>query len=139
MKRRDAIKGGLGLLALGAAKTSFAVPCPPTLDGTTPASCPTPEPPTGGAIGSLVNSMSSNSWQELTTTSGLGTITSRYLAGQYGSQQGNRGFFEFATTGIWIEDHAELHFRGSGHQSGGIHIRYKESTGAWEHLNSFPV
>jgi len=140
MKRRDAIKGGLGVLAYGAARTTFgAAPCPPTLGGTAPVTCPTPEPPSGGPIGSLVSTMSSNSWQRLTTTTGLGDITSGYLSGAYGRQQGNRGFFEFATNGIWIEDHAELHFRGSGHQSGGIHIRYKESTGAWEYLNSFPV
>lgn len=139
MKRREAIKGGLGILALGLAQTGFgAQPCPPALSGATPVNCPTPAV-TGGAISTLAESMSRGSWAELTTTSGLSGITSSYLSGDYGTQQGARGFFEYATNAIWIEDYSELHFRGSGHQSAGIQVRYSEASGTWEHVNSFPA
>jgi hypothetical protein len=140
MKRREAIKGGIGLLTLGVAgNTLGAQPCPPTLTGTSPVNCPKPVGPEGGAISALAESMSAGAWAELRTTSGLSNIVSRYLSGAYGAQNGGRGFFEYATNGIWIEDYSELHFRGSGHQSAGIHIRYLESTGEWEHLSSFPA
>jgi len=139
MKRREVIKGGIGLLAGTVMNTAFgSQPCPPTLGGTVPVRCPAPQAPSG-PIFALSDSMASGEWQELTTTTGLGQIVSKYLAGDYGRQQGARGFFEFATNGIWIEDYSELHFRGSGHQSGGIHIRYSEDSGAWEYLSSFPA
>lgn len=136
MKRRDVIKGGLGLVASAVAPSAFGETCPPTMGGTNPVNCPLPPPPTGGSIASLAGSMSPGSWQQLTTTSGLNSITANYLNGSYGSQQGNRGFFEYATRGIWLPNRAELHFRGSGHQSVGIHIKYSEATGEWTYLSS---
>ena len=139
MKRREFIQGGIGLLTLGAVGRVFgATPCPPELAGTVPIPCPAPTPE--GPISQLAASMLPGTWARLTGTSGLSTIVTNYLAGAYGTQQsGTRGFFEFATGGIWINDHHELHFRGSGHQSNGIHIRYKESTGEWTVLNTFSI
>ena len=43
MKRRDIIKGGIGLLAFGAAGSALgARPCPPALSGSAPVACPGP-------------------------------------------------------------------------------------------------
>jgi hypothetical protein len=43
MKRRQVIKGGIGLVALGAAGNVFgARPCPPTLSGSSAVACPAP-------------------------------------------------------------------------------------------------
>lgn len=139
MKRRDIIKGGIGLLGCSVAAPVLASkPCPPSLTGTAPANCPLPPAP-AGAISASASALQSGTWGRLEGTSGLSNIASRYLRGDFGSQLGGHGFFQYATHGIWIEDFAELHFRGSGHQSAGIHIRYSEATGTWEHLHSFPV
>ena len=93
MKRRDVIKGGIGMLALGATRTALgAQPCPPALAGTSPVNCPAPAVP-GGPISTLADSMSAGTWAELTTTTGLSNIVTRYLSGNYGTQQGARGFF----------------------------------------------
>ncbi len=97
------------------------------------------ENPGTGPIATLAATMNSGDWTQLTTTTGLGTIVNNYLNGTYGTNQGNRGFYEYATSGFWVPRYGELHFRGSGHQSAGIHIKYVESTGAWEYLSSFPA
>jgi hypothetical protein len=89
----------------------------------------------GGPIQTLANSMSSNTWQELTTgdTSTLTTLKN--------SPTGD-SIFEFASQCFWNPNAKEIHFRGGGKSTGGSdnshrHLRYRDATGDWTAVTRF--
>jgi len=123
MKRRELIKGAIGLLAFGAAESSLgARPCPQTLTGTEPKRCPVPD----GPISQLAANMTSGEWAELTTTTGLSALRSSYTA----ASPSNGSFLEYNANGYMYND--ELHFTGSSDNGSRTwHLKYSDATGAW--------
>ena len=131
MRRREVIRGGLGLLSVCATGGAFAArPCPPSLSGGSASPCPEPEPGSG-AIATLAAGMASGTWARLTTTTNLQSILDSYYPRSGG---GIRSFLEYSIDAKWHSGDREIHFIGGGHPgpvSPSIHLVYSEETGAW--------
>lgn len=128
MNRRDVVRGGLGLLTIGAATPSFAArPCPPSLDGAMPSSC-TPQP---NRIETFAAQMNSGSWGQLSPDGNGFKALSEYTGGSP-----SRSSLEYSNQIFWNASAKELHHRGGGASSGGgnaqRHLRYSEATGNWD-------
>ena len=140
MNRRNVVRGGLGLLTLGAFGRSWGTPpCDPTFSGEPGSSCGLPGPGDGSTaitIESAAAGMSSNTWLKIGDSSDAGTPTATLRSLSLTPSATTRSAFEFSSTFFWNSDAKELHFRGGGASSGGgnlqRHFRYRDSTGEWD-------
>ena len=133
MKRRDVVRGGLGLMTLGAVGPSWgAQPCPPDASGEPKSPCGSPG---SGPLETLANSMASNTWSQWTTGN-----PSVFKSLSTNSQPNNpaRSILEFSHNFFWNSDAKELHIRGGGATGTSPfsyqqrHLRYNDSVGTWD-------
>lgn len=133
MNRRKVIRGGLGLLTLGAIGPSWAArPCAPTIFGEAESSCGSSGSGNGPRqLETLASQATSGTWEQLSSDGNGFKAVSQYNGGSP-----PRSALEYGNQVFWNSQAKELHFRGGGASSGGgnaqRHLRYNDAVGAWD-------